>query len=497
MHQRLVAWPEGLTDSESSRLPWLHAGLIDGDSTACIYFKQCGGLEAAAAAAAAAPGSPAATAAACTAAALQLLNTAACSSDRALQALPATGILPTCLDAVAPGAAASGASGESARAAAALLCTLTTAEGVRKQLSELLGRAPAQLQQLLERCRELDAAAQALLLAALCNCCVDRPAKQAFASIMQQGPGCVALQHLEGLLQQGQSPEVAARLASLLGNLCGEAACRQLLAGSAGLVGALCALLLGKQQAQGAAGSGAQLAAAEALCNICTEAAAQQQVLACCQLSSLLQLLPQPGVAPTLLAARVAGILARLAKQPLACRLLQAPASLEALLAALHASSAAGAAGGADEAAGAASADAADAAAAARLMADGLLRALAQLSAGAGQELLQRLAQAGAAQALVRLLRQLKEPGQGVAAPALLGNAALCVGNLAAWQGSWAQLRQLDAVEVLVRVAHDGRGDAASRNAAIALARLARDGAMMARLKELHGLEVIYQYVRP
>jgi hypothetical protein len=36
-----------------------------------------------------------------------------------------------------------------------------------------------------------------------------------------------------------------------------------------------------------------------------------------------------------------------------------------------------------------------------------------------------------------------------------------------------------------------------ARNAAIELARTAKDGAMMERLRELHGVEIIYQYVPP
>ena len=35
------------------------------------------------------------------------------------------------------------------------------------------------------------------------------------------------------------------------------------------------------------------------------------------------------------------------------------------------------------------------------------------------------------------------------------------------------------------------------KNAAIAVARLAHDKECMKRVKELHGLDIIYQYVRP
>ena len=45
-------------------------------------------------------------------------------------------------------------------------------------------------------------------------------------------------------------------------------------------------------------------------------------------------------------------------------------------------------------------------------------------------------------------------------------------------------------------VAYKHKG-ASQKNAAIAVARLAHDEACMRRIKELHGLDIIYQYVRP
>ena len=50
-----------------------------------------------------------------------------------------------------------------------------------------------------------------------------------------------------------------------------------------------------------------------------------------------------------------------------------------------------------------------------------------------------------------------------------------------------------DAVEPLVRVAYEGKGNVSSKNAAIALARLSRRRELLERLKELHGIEIIYQ----
>ena len=54
-------------------------------------------------------------------------------------------------------------------------------------------------------------------------------------------------------------------------------------------------------------------------------------------------------------------------------------------------------------------------------------------------------------------------------------------------------LVSVDAVEPLVRVAYTGKGSVASKNAAIALARMSRLPKLLERLKELHGIEIIYQ----
>jgi hypothetical protein len=81
---------------------------------------------------------------------------------------------------------------------------------------------------------------------------------------------------------------------------------------------------------------------------------------------------------------------------------------------------------------------------------------------------------------------------------AVQGNAALVLGHFAGEPCWHIQLAQVDAVGVLVAVAYaHGRGSAVARNAAIALARMAKDACLMDRLRELHGVEIIYQYVRP
>lgn len=94
--------------------------------------------------------------------------------------------------------------------------------------------------------------------------------------------------------------------------------------------------------------------------------------------------------------------------------------------------------------------------------------------------------------------------GCGRAGESATGNAALCLGYFAAAAegglNPWApQLLRADAVAALLAAARRaGRGSAAARNAGIALAKACRaDARLLERLRELRGLEVIYEYVRP
>jgi hypothetical protein len=80
------------------------------------------------------------------------------------------------------------------------------------------------------------------------------------------------------------------------------------------------------------------------------------------------------------------------------------------------------------------------------------------------------------------------------------GNAALILKAFAADdKQQWhAVLAKEDAVEALVTAARAGKGSPSSRNAGIALAVLARaGGAFIERMRQLRGLEVLYEYVRP
>ena len=80
----------------------------------------------------------------------------------------------------------------------------------------------------------------------------------------------------------------------------------------------------------------------------------------------------------------------------------------------------------------------------------------------------------------------------------VVGNAALALGDLARLDRVSASLESLEpgAVPSLLAACR-ARSGAAQENVAIACARLTRRAPHMAALKEHHGLELIYAYVKP
>uniref|UniRef100_A0A7S0QXX8 Protein unc-45 homolog B n=1 Tax=Pyramimonas obovata TaxID=1411642 RepID=A0A7S0QXX8_9CHLO len=85
--------------------------------------------------------------------------------------------------------------------------------------------------------------------------------------------------------------------------------------------------------------------------------------------------------------------------------------------------------------------------------------------------------------------------GDASASDAAVGNAALSLADSAKEDAVLEKLADLDAVPPLVEVAHKRKG-ACNKNAGIALARMARNQKCLVRLKELHGIEIIYNYVK-
>ena len=80
----------------------------------------------------------------------------------------------------------------------------------------------------------------------------------------------------------------------------------------------------------------------------------------------------------------------------------------------------------------------------------------------------------------------------------VVGNAALVLGDLARRDALLASLETVEpALVPSLLAACRHRKGAAQKNAAIACARLARHAPFMAALKEHHGLELIYSYVKP
>ena len=57
-------------------------------------------------------------------------------------------------------------------------------------------------------------------------------------------------------------------------------------------------------------------------------------------------------------------------------------------------------------------------------------------------------------------------------------------------------LREKNAVKILVNCAYARKGTSASRNAAIAAAKLTKDAKCLQQLRECNGLEIIHNYVR-
>jgi len=124
-------------------------------------------------------------------------------------------------------------------------------------------------------------------------------------------------------------------------------------------------------------------------------------------------------------------------------------------------------------------------------LASAACRALAIVVSGGGEAAASRAVQTGCVPALLAAVRCPR------VSDAAAGNAALCLSDVARHPSHWPLLRQLDAVAPLVTAAHRRSDKTAQKNASIALARMAQDPACMERLKELHGLEIIYQNVRP
>lgn len=459
-------------------------GLLTGDDACCVYFRACGGVDHSVKQLGRLAHGAGATAA--QVALLQLLNNAA-HNDANLELLVSLGMLPRCLS------LAGGSNAAAAAAAVVLLCTASTREATRRQLSQQLkqGRDAAHISNLVKLLSSTDASQKVAVLTVLGNCMVDKPCKDALQAAAQQQQAdllAALLQLLMPPFAGAASRTVVEKALVLVGNMCGDPMLRQLLAANQLLMQRLLLVALpapAKRPPPSLAGSvatavrsvaaaanddGVQLAAATALYNLCMEPAAQQAVALAPKLQQLATLIRADG---SPLSARAAGILARVAGCAAGAEsLLKLPTLVQSLVKVLQTTIAT-----------------TDTPASVAALVDASVRLLAALTARVeGAAALQ------AASGIVPLVQLIKD---AKASDSTQGNAALCIGRAATDASILALLRKQQAVAALVGLAYRGKGNPASKNAAIALAKLAQDAAMLDQLRELHGLEIIYQYVKP
>eukprot|EP00198_Chlamydomonas_reinhardtii_P013934 XP_001703271.1 TPR domain-containing protein [Chlamydomonas reinhardtii] len=399
-------------------------------------------------------------------------------------------------------------------------------------------------------------AVQGVALALLGNCMVDRPTKTAMtaawraessaASTSSTASTSSASSASGSASSSGSAPStsgsasgaflsllrspvgvLAEKAAVLLGNMATDPSLRaeMLARHGSGLVGQLLALtapppppVAGKKQKAAAAGAAAgpvvdaevRRAAATALFNLTIEEAGQRLVAEDGEGLGRLYALVSLGGADRTLAARAAGVCARAARvAPGAAALLKLGAvegMIGTAVAALEAV----------EAAGGSSAEAAAEREATLAILDAAVRSVTILTTPEDAALSDQLLAAGGVAALLRIIRAASAGGSlnkpdntGTSSSStssssssgtvesVLGNAVLCLAGVARRAELLPALRAADPVPPLIKVAYDGRGNAASKNAAICLARLAKDTPMLERLRELHGIEIIYQYVQP
>lgn len=381
-----------------------------------------------------------------------------------------------------------------------------------------------------------------MVLTLLSNCAVDKPTKEGLADPLSEGPA--PLRSLQQLLASPPAAVLAEKALALIGNMCNAAPLRQLLSGSRDIVTAVadmaCAggaasstdaassatssskpvvglgasgLSAPKRAASSSSSSSspssfsAKLAtpAATALYNLSLDPPTAEVLATSGRVADLCKALASSsscgsGCGATLHAARLAGCLSRVAKQPEAAKQMLDAGALSLMLKLVVAAVQAKAAqpgtpvAAVSAAAGAASSSSAGgegAAEAAPLLLDACVRAVTIFTTGSPAAVVDQLVKEGGVAALLGVLRAFG------GAEGVLGNASLCLANVASQKQHLPALQVADAVAPLVKVAYEGKGNVASKNAAIALARLAQQPAMLERLRELHGVEIIYQYVKP
>ncbi|KAG2450163.1 hypothetical protein HYH02_000265 [Chlamydomonas schloesseri] len=393
-------------------------------------------------------------------------------------------------------------------------------------------------------------AVQGVALALLGNCMVDKPTKAAMTAAWRaEAPAAAAAASSStpsstssacsssgsgasgAFLSLLRSPVgvLAEKAAVLLGNMATDPGLRAEMLSRHGseLVGQLLAMTapppttattaaLKQKQKAGAAAAAtggpaappdadARRAAATALFNLTIEEAGQRLVAEDGEGLGRLYGMVSATAADRTLAARAAGVVARAARVPAGAAALLQLGAVEGMVGVAVAAL--------DALEGSSSSSGGDAAAAAEreptlAVLDAAVRTVTILTTPEDAALTDRLlaAAGGGVAALLRVIRAASAGGSLArgsgdsakgAVESVLGNAVLCLAGVARRGELLPALRAADPVPPLIQVAYDGKGNAASKNAAICLARLARDAPMLERLRELHGIEIIYQYVKP
>ncbi len=437
---------------------------------------------------------------------LLLLNTAAMNDGNVLQTVKHRGLLP------ALWGFATSKHTDVALATATLLCTLTTVEDARAALSASLAQPLAGVLAAVAAAPP-QSPLRALLLLVLSNCAVDAQCKAAFKSAITTQS--VAQTFLTTLTECVDSPNasVAERAATLVANLSSDPTLRATITAHAALIVGLARALVGapgKGQASGAE-TAARKAIATALYNLSVEPQAQQTLAQNGFVSQAVGLIQgEAGDMP--LVALVVGMLARCVKQPAATAAALQQGAVPALVGLIQRCVGMPHGGSSDAQPSAAAAGAATVSAL-----DGAVRALTVVLSAAPDSDASAADAVVAAGGAAALHATLASPA---ANPATIGNAALAVASIARYPSMLDKLANVcgkaregesdDApqgvpsseeagrclVAALVRAAYQGQGTVAAKNAGIALARLAAHRPLLARLKELRGLEIIHASVK-
>jgi hypothetical protein len=516
------------------------SSLLQGDDACRVYFRECGGLQAAASLVAAAQqqvqhgqqdrkAAQGSGGVGALADVFSLLAAACINDGNAAQLPKQRDLLPAAM-AVLSSKDHPAAHGEAAK----MLASLAVHDDVRAHVSRTLLDIGCLPDLLVSHCSSSRAPAQQQVhvLTLLSNCMLDQPGRAALRKALQASSSPALLVDWRQLISSPVAA-VSERALSMVSNATEDPQVLACVAQDQALVLAVLAAFITSGQAswsgKEAEASEGQLhqctAAGSALLNLAGVVPAQDTIANSGKMAHLVSLLKHPS---RQVVARLASILARCVKHVAAANLFVQLQGMPALAQLLSSTldtargSSSGVGLGTDSSkpsSAATTAVALDKEVAAAL--DGSVRALTTLVTDdqGGQGAAQVLVSAGGVPLLhaTLTLPQLPE--------SVSGNAALCIANLVrhapllpavraacvvpdADEVATAQEEEESAQEgqgvpdlsqartclmaALLRIAYLGQGKAASKNAGIALARLAQDPQLRCRLRQLRGIEIIH-----